>query len=87
MRPVLAALFEWLTVDEALASLRDDSARLSLRARLRQEALAEGRLGAIPEGQYGDNLLQGLLALRTKFDRDTAMSKLELNLSMRSRGG
>jgi hypothetical protein len=86
MRPVLAALYDWLPPDEALGCLRDDAARLELHKRLRREALADGRLGNIPDGQYGDNLLQGLLALRTKFDRETATAKLELNLSMRSRG-
>jgi hypothetical protein len=41
----------------------------------------------IPDGQYADNLLQGLLALRMKFDRAEAIQKLELNLSMRSGRG
>lgn len=86
MRPVLEALFDWLTVDEAHACLRNDDARRALRSRLGSEALADGKLGSLPDSQYGDNLLQGLLALRTKFDRSTAMTKLELNLSMRSRG-
>ena len=87
MRPVLAALFDWLTVDEARACLKDEAARLALNRRLGSEALAGGKLGFIPDGQYGDNLLQGLLALRTKFERDAATSKLELNLAMRSREG
>jgi hypothetical protein len=86
MRPVLAALFDWLTVEEALTCLRDDPARLALRTRLDHAALADSTVGAVPEGQYGDNMLQGLLALRSKFDRITATQKLELNLSMHSRG-
>ena len=87
MRPVLSALFDWLTTDEALACLKDDAARQSLRTRLLHEALADGRLGSIPAGQYGDNLLQGVLALRARFDRETAERKLELNISMLNRRG
>ncbi len=87
MRPVLSALYEWLTDDEVLRCLKDDAARDQLRARLLHEALADGRLGSIPDGQYGDNLLQGVLALRAKFDRETAARKLELNISMHNRRG
>ena len=87
MRPVLAALFDWLSVEETLTYIRDESARQSLRSRLDREALADGRLGAIPAGQYGDNLLQGILSMRAKFDCETATQKLELNISMRSRQG
>lgn len=82
---MLTALFQWLTVEETLACLQDDSARAELRARLNHEALAGGQDGAIPDGQYGDNLLQAVLALRAKFDQPTAVQKLELNISMRSR--
>ena len=87
MRPVLSALFDWMSVEETLTCIRDKNARQSLRSRLGREALADGRLGAIPAGQYGDNLLQAVLSLRAKFDRETAMQKLELNISMRSRQG
>jgi hypothetical protein len=85
MRPVLSALFDWMSVEETLTCIRDENARQSLRSRLGREALADGRLGAIPAGQYGDNLLQAVLSLRAKFDRETAMQKLELNISMHSR--
>jgi hypothetical protein len=87
MRPVLTALFDWLSVEETLACIRDETGRQELRTRLADEALADGRFGTIPSGQYGDNLLQGLLALRSKFDRETAARKLELNVSMRARRG
>ena len=87
MRPVLSALFDWMSVEETLTCIRDENTRQSLRSRLGREALADGRLGAIPAGQYGDNLLQAVLSLRAKFDRETAMQKLELNISMRSRQG
>ena len=87
MRPVLTALFDWLSVEETLACIRDETGRQKLKTRLADEALADGRLGTIPPGQSGDNLLQGLLALRSKFDRETATRKLELNIAMRARRG
>ncbi len=87
MRPVLTALFAWLTVAETLTCLKDDGARTELRNRLNREALADGRLGAIPAGQYGDNLLLGVMALRAKFDEPTAVQKLETNIAMRARRG
>jgi hypothetical protein len=87
MRPVLAALFDWLSIEETLTCISDENARQKLKARLADEALADGRLGTIPSDQYGDNLLQGLLALRSRFDRETAARKLELNIAMRARRG
>jgi hypothetical protein len=83
MRPVLLALFDEIELEVVTTALRSDDERNRLRIALNQNALANGKLGAIPEGQYGDNLLQGLLALRTKFDRDTAIAKLDVNLAMR----
>lgn len=87
MRPVLTALFAWLTVEETVASLKSEDTRAELRSRLNRDALGGGRLGSIPDGQYGDNLLQGVLALRAKFDEPTAGAKLERNIVMRSRRG
>jgi hypothetical protein len=83
MRPVLLALFDEFDQETVAAALRSDDDRSRLREALNRDALAAGKLGAIPEGQYGDNLLQGLLALRTKFDREMAISKLDVNLAMR----
>lgn len=83
MRVVLDALF---LEDDASASRRastDPADRDALRARLNAEALSDGRLGRIPEGDYGDNLLQAILALRVKFSRADAFEKLELNIRMR----
>jgi hypothetical protein len=84
MRTILPALFE-RTDAEISEALRNDDARAALRDDLNQNVLGAGKLGAIPVDQYGDNLLQGLLAYRTKFDYATAVDKLELNLSMRAR--
>ncbi len=86
MRTVLRALYE-RPDDDIRRALSDDSARAALRDQLNALDLDNGTLGAIPPDQYGDNLLQGLLALRTKFDQETASAKLELNLSMRARSG
>jgi hypothetical protein len=83
MRPALDALFDSVSVEEAREAVLSDERRTELRSTLNQD------LGTapIPDGQYADNLLQGLLALRMKFDRAEAIQKLELNLSMRSGRG
>lgn len=85
MRPVLLALFNSVDEIQLRAALTCDRSRAELRDRLNRDALLDGKLGAIPEDDYGDNLLHGLLALRTKFDQDTAMAKLDVNLAMRTR--
>jgi hypothetical protein len=81
MRPALELIFATVDVDRARASVQTDTQREALRIELNQ---AVDEMVQIPAGQYADNLLQGLLALRMKFDRDEAMQKLELNLAMRS---
>jgi hypothetical protein len=83
MRTVLVALYD-LPDQQIRTALITDSERQKLRAELNNVALADGKLGRIPEGQYGDNLLQGLLALRSRFDRATSTEKLERNLAMRT---
>ena len=85
MRLVLAALFRDVTDGEAFAFLRDPEARNRLRAELNAGELANGRLGRIPDGDYGDNLLQAILALRIKFPIEEATTKLETNIAMRER--
>jgi hypothetical protein len=81
MRPALELIFATVDVDRARASVQTDTQREALRIELNQ---AVDEMVQIPAGQYADNRLQGLLALRMKFDRDEAMQKLELNLAMRS---
>ena len=83
MRPALEALFDTVSLEDARAAVLSDERRSALRASL-NEALGDGQ---IPDGQYADNLFQGLLALRMKFERAEAMRKLDLNLSMRSQRG
>jgi hypothetical protein len=86
MRPVLLALFDQIDEQTCQGALRSDSARQALLRSLNREILLDGKLGQIPDDQYGENLLHGMLALRTKFDRDTALAKLEVNLTMRQGG-
>jgi hypothetical protein len=85
MRVVLVALFRDHEPAEALEFLRDADARERLRADLNADALDGGRLGRVPEGEYGDNLLQAILALRVKFPVEEATAKLETNIAMRER--
>ena len=85
MRLVLAALFRDVSDGDVFMYLRDAQSREVLRARLNADALAGGRLGQIPEGDYGDNLLQAILALRVKFPEGQATAKLETNIAMRER--
>jgi hypothetical protein len=82
---VLAALFRDVSDGDAFASLRDPEARQRLRVELNEHELASGRLGRIPDGDYGDNLLQAILALRIKFPVEEATAKLETNIAMRER--
>jgi hypothetical protein len=84
MQPALEALFESVDVDAARAAILSEDRRAELRSKLN---LGFGDDMQIPAGQFADNLLQGLLALRMKFDRAEAMAKLELNLSMRAQRG
>jgi hypothetical protein len=82
MRPVLLALYDRIDDERLRMVLRDDSERAALRDELNRFLADEGT-DAIPPGQYGDNLLHGLLAIRSKFDRQTGLAKLDLNLAMR----
>lgn len=84
MRPVLDVLFASCDVESARAAVRSDDKRAELRRTINAAAQDTGSMGIVPDGQYADNLLQGLLALRMKFDRDEASRKLELNLTMRA---
>jgi hypothetical protein len=81
MRPALELIFATVDVDRARTAVQIDAQREALRIELNQ---AIDEIVQIPASQYADNLLQGLLALRMKFDREEAMQKLELNLAMRS---
>jgi hypothetical protein len=85
MRLVLGSLFDESTLEAARGAIQSDEKRLELRRDLEMRVLSDGRLGRIPEGDFGDNLIMALLALRTKFPRDEAFEKLEINIAMRDR--
>jgi hypothetical protein len=86
MLPLLDILFQDYTETAAIRLLRDDVARQSV-APLLIEALAQhGVRGVDLESAGGDNLLQGLLALRAKFSWADAREKVIRNIAM-SGGG
>jgi len=84
MEHALIALFDDVPDSEIDAALRSDDARAELKDRMNATLSAETANESIPAGPYADNLFHALLALRAKFDRQTALSKLALNLAMRS---
>jgi hypothetical protein len=78
-------LFEDYTETAAIRLLRDDFAR-EATAPLLAEALADRGISGIDlESPAGDNLLQGLLALRAKFTWAEAKEKVALNIAMAGR--
>jgi hypothetical protein len=87
MRAVLESLFDDVPKDRAIEAIRSAEAFHLLREELDDRLSSGGRPGIIPPGDYGDNLLMALLALRTKFSRQEAAAKLETNISMRERRG
>jgi hypothetical protein len=84
MELALIALFDDVPDSDIDAALRSDDARAELKDQMNAAWSAEGANSSIPAGTYADNLFHGLLALRAKFDRQTALSKLALNLAMRN---
>lgn len=78
MRRVLQSLFDDTSREVALDAIRSVDRFAELSARLR--ATVDG----IPAGDYGDNLVMAMLALRVKFPYDEAAAKLEVNIAMRS---
>ena len=85
MRPTLEALFDAVGDESVRMAIAQEEARVRLRADLNSTAASRSAGVEIPGDQYADNLLMGLLALRDKFERDEALQKLDVNLSMRSR--
>jgi hypothetical protein len=82
MLPLLDVLFEDYTETAAIRLLRDGLAR-DATAPLLVEALADRGISGIDlESPTGDNLLQGLLALRAKFSWAEAREKVALNIAM-----
>jgi hypothetical protein len=83
MKIALAYLFNEYTPEDAKKLVQDGTALRSFRDSLQPLLRDSGP----PEGEYGDNLVLGVVALRMKFPRDEAESKLDLNIAMRSRRG
>jgi hypothetical protein len=84
MRDALGWLFAETTETSARDAIRSPEALSELRDRLEASLVNMGGASPIPGGDTGNNLILALIALRTKFDRDTAFEKLELNLAMRA---
>jgi hypothetical protein len=88
MRRVLQSLFDELPRERAIDAIRSGNELIQLRIHLQGETPTRSGIDGIPDGEYGDNLLLALLALRTKFEIQEAQSKLETNIAMRMlRGG
>jgi hypothetical protein len=84
MRPTLEALFDSASDEDVRNAIAGEAARDRLRTELNRALAADATAAQIPDGEYADNLLMGLLAHRLKFDRQEAMAKLDVNLSMRA---
>lgn len=84
MSPLLTILYEDYTALAAARLLRDETAREGLvpllAVALEQRGFASDGLTAAT----GDALLQGLLALRTKFPLEDAREKVRVNIAMTS---
>jgi hypothetical protein len=84
MRLVLRSLFDDLPRERAIDAIRSSDSLAQVRVVLQTPTPSRPPIEGIPVGEYGDNLLLALLALRTKFTRDEATAKLETNIAMRS---
>jgi hypothetical protein len=86
MRPALDLLYSELSREQALALLQDAPSRNELLNGMRTKFELLEPPYVVPEGDIADNLLQGLIAIRTKFDQEEGRAKVEMNIAMRSRG-
>jgi hypothetical protein len=85
MRPALDELYENVTRDQALELLKDGAKRLTCLNTLRLDLGSHEPSYSVPDDEFGDNLLQALLAIRIKFEQDEGREKVELNIAMRAR--
>lgn len=83
MLPLLSILFEEFTTLAAVRLLRDDLAREAFLPLLAAALERRGTPGDGLAADDGDSLLQGLLALRTKFPLVEAQEKVRVNIAMR----
>jgi hypothetical protein len=84
MRAVLRSLFDDVPRECAVDAIRSTQTFAALCEQLRSGSGGHAAIGGIPDGDYGDNLLMALLALRVKFPYEDAAAKLEVNIAMRS---
>lgn len=83
MRVVLRALYDETTTPQAVETIRSPERLSAMRRDVQSRILMEGKLGRMPAGDYGDNLLLALLSLRVKFPQAEGFEKLETNIAMR----
>ncbi len=86
MRTALALLFDRYSMTDCLAIVRDPAELEKLKHDLSGRLVSEKTAPPIP-GAGSDNILLGIVALRMKFSRSEAESKLELNITMRGDRG
>lgn len=84
MRLVLRSLYDDLSQARAIDAIRSADVLHELRDELKRATNVRDGIDGIPDGDFGDNLLLALLALRTKFPFDEAAAKLETNIAMRT---
>jgi hypothetical protein len=84
MRLALDEMFQ-IPRERAAEAIRSSSDFDRLRVEIGTNLTRRDGSIPIPGGEYGNNLLMALLALRVKFPREEAFAKLELNISMRER--
>jgi hypothetical protein len=72
MRDALGWLFAETTQTSARDAIRSPKALTALRERLEASLVNTGGASPVPGGDTGNNLILALIALRSKFDRDTA---------------
>jgi len=85
MRPALDLLYSELSPEQAVALLQDGAGRNELLNSMRTNFEALQLPMKVPAGDVADNLLQALIAIRTKFDQDEGRAKVEMNITMRGR--
>jgi hypothetical protein len=85
MRPALDELYESVTREQAVDLLKNESKRMTFLKTLRLDLRTRDPAYLVPDDEFGDNLLQALLAIRIKFEEDEGREKVELNIAMRAR--
>jgi hypothetical protein len=85
MRLALDLLYSELSRDQAMTLLQDAPGRNELLNSMRTSFEALQPPMQVPDGDVADNLLQALIAIRTKFEQEEGRAKVEMNIAMRNR--